>query len=234
MAAPHDPRDPAVAEWGRLIALENRLIPLDEAVLTIARCARPDLDVVGELARLDDLAASCPSPTVEGIVRHLFGDLGFAGDRDTYDDPRNSFLDQVLDRRRGIPISLSVLTIEVARRLGVRLHGVGLPGHFVIGSGDDPDLFVDPFGGGAVLDATGLRMLFRQVSGGSTAWDPAWLAPVDHRALLVRMLNNLKASYLRRRDVTGLRWVMRLRARTSATLFTEESDEFRRLMAPTN
>ncbi len=168
------------------------------------------------------------------MARHLFGTMGFAGDTDTYDDPANSFLDRVMDRRRGIPITLSVLLIECARRRGVRLHGVGLPGHFLVGSPDDPDLFVDPFHSGAILDQAGVRQLFRTVSGGSTAWDPAWLEPVGATALLVRMLNNLKASYLRRRDVTGLRWVMQLRARTSLELRDAEREEFRRLMAPTN
>lgn len=215
------------------MAMPSGSIPLDEAALVLAQCHRPSLDLVGEMSRLDDLAATCPSPTVDGVVRHLFHDLGFTGNVGGYDEPTNSFLDVVLDRRSGIPISLSVLTIEVARRVGVSLHGVGLPGHFIVGV-TGQDTYIDGFGRGTVLDTAGVRSLFQRVSGGSPHWDPNWLAPVDNRSLLLRMLNNLKGSYQRRNDLIGLRWVMQLRARVSAGVADGERDEFRRLMAPTN
>lgn len=234
MPVPPDPRDPVVEHWSQLVGLASERIPLDDAVLTIARCHRPSLDVVGELARLDDIAGTCPTPTLDGIVRHLHADLGFRGAVERYDDPANSFLDQVLDRRIGLPITLSVLLIEVARRVGVTLHGVGLPGHFIVGSSDEPGRFVDPYDGGAVLDVEGVRTLFRRVSNGSPHWDDGWLLPVDNRAILARMLNNLKASFLRRNDPIGLWWVLKLRARLSATLMSEDRPDHARLVAGLN
>jgi regulator of sirC expression with transglutaminase-like and TPR domain len=231
---PPDPRDPVIEHWSQLSSLPSARIPLDDAVLTIARCHRPSLDLVGGLARLDDLAGTCPTPTLDGIVRHLHGDLGFRGAVDRYDDPANSFLDQVLDRRIGLPITLSVVLVEVARRVGVTLHGVGLPGHFIVGSSDEPGRFVDPYDGGTLLDHDGVRALFRRVSNGSPHWDDRWLLPVDNRAILARMLNNLKASYVRRNDSVGLWWVLRLRARLSAELMTEDRVDRPRLVAGLN
>jgi regulator of sirC expression with transglutaminase-like and TPR domain len=234
MPVPPDPRDPAIEHWSRLVGQASAQIPLDEAVLTIARCHRPTLDLVGELARLDDLAGTCPTRTLDGIVRHIHTDLGFRGAVERYDDPANSFLDVVVDTRIGLPISLSVLLIEVARRIGVSLHGVGLPGHFIVGSSDEPGRFVDPYDGGTLLDRDGVRALFRRVSNGSPHWDDRWLLPVDNRAFLARMLNNLKASYMRRNDPIGLWWVLRLRARLSADLMTEDRPDHPRLVAGLN
>jgi hypothetical protein len=106
---------------------------LDEAALTMSAVLQPRLDVIEWLSVLDEFAASCPTPTREGVLAHLVGDLGFIGDRRSYGDWRNSCLDRVISGRRGIPISLSVVVIEVARRLGVGLHGIGMPAHFLIG-----------------------------------------------------------------------------------------------------
>src|SRR5262245_40696304 len=99
--------------FGELVARADDEVPLDEAALLIAGHARPELDVDAELARLDELAAGCRTPTLDGLVAHLFTDLGYAGNRGNYYDPRNSYLDQVVTRRLGIPITLSVLAIVV-------------------------------------------------------------------------------------------------------------------------
>jgi regulator of sirC expression with transglutaminase-like and TPR domain len=232
-------RRQAIRRFVEIVQTSDCAIPLDEAVLLIAACDHPPLDVVGELARLDEIAAECPSPTPEAIVRHLVQVVGLSGDVESYDAPDNSFIDRVLDRGAGLPITLAVITIEVARRLGVHLVGVGMPGHFLVGVADDtsprsnPSQFVDVFGGGSFLDAAAARRLYRSLDAGSERWDDVWLRPVSPRLILIRMLNNLKGSYLRRRDLTGLEWVMTMR-QAFPELAAVESPEFARLMAGTN
>lgn len=186
-------------------------VELDEAALLIAAHAHPGLDVEAQRRRLDDLAGDCPEATLESLVRHLFVDLAFAGDRDSYDDPSNSYLDSVLDRRLGIPITLSVLAMEVGRRLAVPLVGVGLPGHFVVRDALDEDVFIDPFNAGAVLDRAACEAVIERLHGGSLPFDPRFLEPVGPRAIVTRMLANLKATFARRRERDSLLWVIRLR-----------------------
>jgi len=194
--------------FAALVARPDDKIPLDEAALLIAASARPDVDVAAELGRLDDLAAGCKEPTLDGLTQHLFDDLGFRGDTENYQDPDNSYLDQVVSRRLGIPISLSVLTIEVGRRLGVVLDGIGMPGHFLIGVRADPSLFLDPFAGGRRLDAAGCRAVFASLGG--TDWQESYLAPVGDRAILNRMLLNLQGLFLPA-DLRSAVWVLELR-----------------------
>ena len=105
--------------FAALVEGPESALPLDEAALLIADHAYPELDVAAQLARLDALALSCFAPTLDALVEHLFVDENFHGNADDYYDPRNSFLNDVLDRRVGIPITLSVLTMEVGRRIGV-------------------------------------------------------------------------------------------------------------------
>ena len=135
-------------------------VPLDEATLCIAAHAEPSVDVDGYLRRLDAVAEGVRAPTLDGLVSHLFSTLRFTGNRRHYYDPRNSFLNHVLDRRIGIPITLSVVVMEVGRRIGVPVAGVGMPGHFLVRDKVDPDVFVDPFDRGQLLDAVGCRQLF--------------------------------------------------------------------------
>lgn len=211
---------------------------LDEASMCIAAALIPGVDVLEELTRLDVLAADCPSPTVEGVLRFLFGgSQPFVGDDVTYADPHNSFLPRVLDRRRGIPITLSVLAIEVARRLGVDLVGVGMPAHFLVGEPSSPTgmplRWFDCFHGARALDVDDCRALYRRVSGGDERFDPQWLLPTPNRHIVIRMLTNLKASAQRRGDVSMQRTVMRLRVVLPELALTED-DELARLMAPFN
>lgn len=202
------PEDKAIPRFGDLVARPDDEIPLDEAALLIAACARPDLDVGAALGGLDDLAAGCPDPTLDGLCGHLFGDLGFRGNREQYQDPDNSYLDQVIVRRTGIPISLSVLTMEVGRRLGVRLDGIGMPGHFLVRHRDEPGVFLDPFGGGQRLDAEGCQTIFATLGG--SGWDESYLQPVGARAILSRMLLNLQGLFLPS-DLRSAAWVLELR-----------------------
>jgi regulator of sirC expression with transglutaminase-like and TPR domain len=183
---------------------------LDEGALLIAAHARRDLDIDEQLARLDALAAGCTAPTLGAVTAHLFDDVGFTGDTADYSNPRNSLLDSVLDRREGIPITLSVVLMEVARRVGVGLVGVGLPGHFVVRSADDPDLFVDPFHR-SITDRAGCEKLFTTLHGPTARFDPSFLDPVGPRAIIARMVTNLQRSFVGRGDRAGALWAQCLR-----------------------
>jgi regulator of sirC expression with transglutaminase-like and TPR domain len=163
------------------------------------------------LGTLDELAAGCRDTTFDGLRRHLFDDLGFGGDRHEYDHPRNSFLDVVLERRRGLPILLATVMIEVGRRAGVPLVGVGMPMHFLVRAAADEDAFVDPFTGEA-LDRQGVRRRFETMTGGRLPWDDRHLAATPARLIVVRMLTNLRASYDRRHDRLGVALVAKMRA----------------------
>jgi len=183
--------------------------PLDRAALLVARDARPELDVEAYLGRLDALAQplehlvrEMPSPVAqaEALERHLGTQLGFRGNTDDYYDARNSYLDQVIDRRLGIPISLAALWISVGRRVGVRIDGVGFPGHFLARIGGPDGVYVDAFAGGRTLAQADLSALARRFLGGSAHVRPEHLAPVPTRAIVVRMLLNLKGIYEQRRD----------------------------------
>ena len=129
----------------------------------------------------------------------------------------------MIETRTGIPISLSVLMIEVGRRLGVDLYGVGMPAHFLVGvSGEEH--FFDPFNDGRRLDHDGVRALFEQLTRGQVTWQERFLEPTPNRAIVVRMLNNLKGVFVRRNDELRLGLVMQLRAQVPA-LADEEADE---------
>jgi regulator of sirC expression with transglutaminase-like and TPR domain len=182
---------------------------LDMGALLIAAHARRDLDVDQQLGRLDELAARCPDPTIDGVVDHVVAE-GFRGDTDDYTHPRNSLLDVVLDRRQGVPITLSIILIEVGRRVGVAFDGVGMPGHFLVRASTSPDLLVDPFHQ-ARLDPGGAERLFRQLHGARAPFDPRYLEPVGRRAIVARVLTNLQRSYVGRGDRGGALWAQCLR-----------------------
>lgn len=186
-------------------------LPLDEAALLIAAHASPGLDVSAELGRLDGVAARVGQADAPAVCRVLFQELGLRGDRDGYDNPLNSYINRVLDRRLGIPISLSLLLIVVGHRCGVELHGVGLPGHFLVRDPAEPELLIDAFNGGQRLDPTAYERLFRTVTGSQAGPSPDMLAATRPRAILARMLANLDRSFERRADYRSLLWVSRMR-----------------------
>jgi regulator of sirC expression with transglutaminase-like and TPR domain len=220
----------ATSRFRELIAQPEHLVPLDEVCFVIAQHAHPDLDVVERLVQLDELAASCPSPTFEHVLRHICGSLGFRGNVDDYYDPANSLLDSVLDRRTGIPISLSILVMEVARRVGVWVDGIGMPGHFIVGYGG---AYADPFHGGEVIDADSAVRRFRAATGSSAEFDPRWLDPVGAHTIVLRLLSNLKGIALQLGDMDLLTWVLRLRCETPGA-GEEERKELARLLARLN
>ena len=185
-------------------------VMLDRAALALAAIEFPRLDPAASLAALDQIAAvlrlrvasaSGGSEFVQAANAYLFGELGFRGNQSEYDDPRNSCLNQVLERRLGLPITLSVIYIEVARRLERRVSGIGLPGHFVVRYDDaDFSAYLDPFHGGKLLSEQDCVTLAREITGADLGSDRSALEPVTTRYILVRMLNNLRAAYFKARE----------------------------------
>ena len=200
----------ATERFAALVGGESPDFALDEAALLIARHAHPDLDEAVPLAELDRLAAGVRTDTAAAVAIALFHDGGLTGNTVDYGDPRNSYLDDVLARRLGIPITLSVVMVEVGRRRGIALAGVGMPGHFLVSTTAGDRTWFDPFHGGRELDEAGCRALFEQVIGARAAFSVELLAPVPARAIVTRMLANLEQTFVRR-DPASLPWVVRLR-----------------------
>jgi regulator of sirC expression with transglutaminase-like and TPR domain len=183
-------------------------IALDEAAFLIAAHDHA-LDVHAGLRALDALAADI-GPTDPPMLAHeLFVARGFAGNTVDYGDPRNSYLDVVLERRLGLPITLSVLMIEVGRRLGLELRGVGMPGHFLVGEVGANGTYLDPFHQGARLTADDARELYERTHPGASFTD-AYLEPVGPRVVLARMLANLVHSFESRTPLAAV-WALQLR-----------------------
>jgi regulator of sirC expression with transglutaminase-like and TPR domain len=182
----------------------------------IARIEYPRLDPGPYLDRLDAMGESAArvvakdpghdaplAARIDAVNRYLFTGLGFTGNREHFEDPRNSCLNEVMDRRTGIPITLALIYIEVARRAGIRTEGINFPGHFLVRClqdlhTDDPGqgLIVDPFHGGAILNEADCRRLLEPHMS-TAAFDPALLARATRRQILVRMLLNLKKLYVK-------------------------------------
>ena len=179
----------ATARFGALVQSSDP--PLDEGALLIAAHAYPDLDIEQQRVRLDFMASRLTVPTRGELCRVVFGEFGLHGNSEDYYDPRNSFLNDVLDRGVGIPITLAIVMIEVGRRAGIALEGVGMPGHFLVRDAADGAL-LDPFNRGEQIEVADV------------------VAPGDNRSILYRMLTNLRAIYLDSDD-DALRWVLRLR-----------------------
>jgi regulator of sirC expression with transglutaminase-like and TPR domain len=206
----------ATERFAELVRRPPDEVPLDETALLVAKHAHPDLDLAVPLAELDRLAGDVAGATAADVAGALFGEGGLTGNTVDYGDPRNSYLDDVLARRLGIPISLSVVMIEVGRRCGVRIYGVGMPGHFLVQPAGEPDVWFDPFDGGRRLDEAGCRELYEAMS-----LEPPFtidlLRAVDTRSILRRMLANLQQTFTRR-DPASLAWAVRLELRIPGLL----------------
>ncbi len=202
----------AAARFAEIMRPNATDVPLDEAALLISSAIQAGMDSAVWLSTLDSFAAGCPQPTAAAVADHLFTTEHFVGNRSAYYDWRNSCLDRVIERRSGIPISLSVLMIEVARRVGVPLVGVGMPAHFLVRASDDDTMFFDPFHGGVRLDRSGAKVLFEAVTNGQVRWSDRYLEPTSNRDIVIRMLNNLKGVFAGRGDAVRHGIVMDLRA----------------------
>jgi regulator of sirC expression with transglutaminase-like and TPR domain len=205
MAAPE-----ARARFAALVAAPDDALDLGYAALWLAAEEYPGLDVEAYASRFDALAGAVaarplPAPPPYGrllvLNAYLFDELGFRGNTADYYDPRNSFLNEVLDRRTGIPITLAVVYLEVGWRLELPLAGVGMPGHFLVGyyPPDAPPRYLDVFAGGLVLDRAACAARLRAQFRGFVPRDEHF-APVSKRQILARMLTNLKQVYAERGD----------------------------------
>jgi regulator of sirC expression with transglutaminase-like and TPR domain len=183
---------------------------LDVAALVVASGADPALDIARWLAELDRLAEGIAD--LDGLIHRLFVEEGFTGNTRDYYDPRNSLLHEVLGRRLGIPITLSIVCMEVGRRCGVPLLGIGMPGHFLVQPAGE-DRYLDAFAGGALLDLAACEARFRASTGAGplVAFGAHLLQPVPTSAILTRLLETLRAIYRRRGDAIGLEWTLRMR-----------------------
>jgi len=193
----------------RFVAQEP--IDLARASLAVAREEYPELDEGRYLRILDELATgvqaglpsgASPERKVGRLNAYLFHELGFKGNRADYYDPRNSFLNEVLDRRTGIPLTLCIVYMEVGRRCGLRVDGVGFPGHFlckvILGDGE---LVVDPFSRGQLLGLEEIKKRLAAAMGNNVKFDSSVLRAARPREILVRMLQNLRSVYSERNDM---------------------------------
>jgi regulator of sirC expression with transglutaminase-like and TPR domain len=193
-----------------LLAGPDRDLNLAEAALLVAAEEYPDLDVRAYLVRLDEMGVALrdrledeprPERAIMALNRYLFQEQGFHGNVEQYYDARNSYLNDVMDRRTGIPITLSTVFMEVAARAGLEVEGVGLPGHFVVRVRTPRmPLLVDPFHGGTLLTEKDCQDRLDRIFDGKIKLEPRMLRPCRRKDMLERMLRNLKAIYLRDQD----------------------------------
>jgi regulator of sirC expression with transglutaminase-like and TPR domain len=201
----------ARARFAAIAALPDERIDVAEAALWVAAEARPQLDVTLYRSKLVDLAnrasqrlasARGTADRVAQLVRFLHDDERLRGNESDYYDPRNSWLSDVLDRGLGIPITLSIVWVDVARRLGLRAAGVGFPGHFLVqvAAEDGSEILVDPFHG-RLLDLHDCAALLARLAGSGVSPGPALLRPAEPREILVRLLRNLKHAHAQRDEL---------------------------------
>lgn len=183
---------------------------LAAAALCPAQEIYPDLDPEWCFQQLDNIAAAIkpnvsnyPLKTIQAINQQLYTELRFSGNQINYYDPDNSYLNQVLERRLGIPITLALVYLEVSHRIDFPMAGVGMPGHFLVRpTVADMEVYIDPFNQGEILFVPDCQAVFHRLYGPSAGWESAYLVPISTKALLARLLNNLKLIYLNRRDLT--------------------------------
>lgn len=204
------PAHGARARFSAAVSVPDEQIDLGAAALLIAAQEYPQLALEPYLRRLDVLAErvndrlaneSAPLIVLQELTRILFEEEGLRGNEGAYYDPRNSFLNDVLERKLGIPISLGVVVLEVGRRLGLPLEGLGFPGHFLVRyRGEAVSLLIDPFDAGRIRFEDQAQELLDRVYGGTVRVKPEFLQTIGRREIIERMLRNLKGIYLNAKD----------------------------------
>ena len=230
----------------------DKPIRLARAALLFALDRYPTIDVEGYLAKLDDLSRRIanlnPASALERIAAIrtvLVEQEQFRGDVDSYRDPANSYLNEVINRKRGLPITLSAIWLDVADRLGWPIRGINFPGHFLIGvadDGDDPNqgsdetIIVDPFGGGQLLSPADCQALLTRALGVTTIPSGEHFRPAGIRDILTRMLNNLRIGYVENQQyAAALPILLRMRAlHPDESWVDEEIQRVRRLLSELN
>ena len=233
----YSPEARTAQEWRRIAGMRDEDVSLAEGALWIAASEYPGLAIDDYLACLHDMAAKlrgrlradiATADKLMALNHYLFDELGFSGNSDDFYDPRNSFLNEVIERRVGIPITLGVVYIEIGRRIGLGLHGVSFPGHFLVKCAlRDGIVVLDPYSRGVSLDADELQQRLR-AAGSPGDVDGAILAHLlgaaSNKEVLGRMLRNLKGIYVERAD-----WLRALSAseRVIALLPDDAGEEYR-------
>ena len=200
----------ALETFSEIASLEDSVFPLDRAALSLGLEEYPGLDVEDYLRRLDTLAARVDVLTgrdrsfasvLNSMNEVLFVQEGLKGNKEDYYDPRNSFLNEVLDRKIGIPISLSVVFMEVARRIACPIEGLGFPGHFLVKHTEgNLETLIDVFNRGKIVSLDNCQELLDEIYGGSVSIQPSFLQSMGKKAIVSRMLFNLKAIYYQREE----------------------------------
>ena len=209
MSVPENIRE----EFVRAVARPEPALDLARTALLVAAEADPRLDVDRQLHTLDSWAAELRGRLDPGwnnlqklarLRRVVFDDLGFRGDSEDFFSPRNSLLDQVMERRVGVPLTLSIIFMELGWRVGIPFEGVGFPGHFLVRLPGEPcDLVLDPFNHARTMLEEDCRQLLNEVAGGRLEFDDRLLASVTKRDMITRLLLNLKGAYLRANQDEG-------------------------------
>lgn len=197
--------------FAHVVGGPNCTIELDVAALLLGDWERERTNIAHYTGVLNSWAERVagrmdppPGDPIAAINQVLFVDLGFRGNDTDYYDRRNNFLADVIDRRTGMPIAISVVYMEIARRVGVKVHGVGFPGHFLVRHDDDEGArIIDPFYLGKSLTRAELKQLLRAAVGDRVPLTDALLQPTENRQILVRMLFNLATAYSRTGDIRG-------------------------------
>lgn len=219
-------------EFFQMASVPDDQIDLARGALLIAKTAYPDLDEWFYLEWLNQMASRVKGDVaviknsadiILRVNQLLFDEEGLRGNRENYYDPDNSFLNRVLERKLGIPITLSLIYVEVAGRLGLDVRGIGLPGHFITAMYHSSGvIFIDPFNRGEIRTVDDCRKMVRTHLGDSGASDPHWLQPIGRKAFLARMLRNLKLIYARKGDDVMLfrmiHWILTLEPEAPAEL----------------
>lgn len=233
----YSPEARAAQEWRRIARMRDEDVSLAEGALWIAASEYPGLVIDDYLARLHEMAAKLRArlradvATAEKLLalnHYLFDELGFSGNNDDFYDPRNSFLNEVIERRVGIPITLGVLYIEIGRRIGLGLQGVSFPGHFLVKCAlRDGVVVLDPYSGGVSLGADELQKRLRAAGSPGDVDDAILghlLSAASNKEILGRMLRNLKGIYVDRGD-----WLRALSASERVIALTPEDagEEYR-------
>jgi len=221
------------ADFARLVKRPEPVLDLARAALLVAAESDPNVDVDGQLHTLESWAAELKARLDPGwnnlqklarLRRFLFEELGFRGDTADYYNPSNSLLHEVMDRRLGIPLTLSLIFMELGWRIGIPFEGVGFPGHFLVRLPGEPrDLLLDPFKRGMMVHEEDCRQMLREATGGKMEFDDELLASVSKRDMIARLLLNLKGAYLRlNQDERALAAVDRL-----LLIHPEDAEEIR-------
>lgn len=211
-------RSEAINLFTEMMSRKEEDIELAKAAILFAKEEYPNLDIDEYLRRIELMAQEIkrraghntnPRFLISEINRYLFTEMGFGGNEDDYYDPRNSFLNDVLDRKTGIPITLSVLYMEIADRAGLHVSGVGFPGHFIIMySGVEKQILIDPFNKGRILSERDCQEILNRIYNGKITLQSEFLQTVTKKQILTRMLHNLKGIYLNSKNFIKALWVV--------------------------